>query len=381
MSRHFDSWYYPPSTPRAVEGGIRARNKRGAFAGRWWGKRWLQTLESFRIGARLTRGRSYARSGQVAKLNIGKGTLSASVQGSRRTPYKVTLGLKAFTAGQWQTLIERLREKPLLAAQLLGNEMPEELEAVFSEAGLPLFPQRHDDLATDCSCPDWSNPCKHIAAVYYLLAEAFDSDPFLLFKLRGMERDAFLDALREAGAEENPEDDVPAPEPVALPGEGKAFWEAPLPGEKNEPPQRPRLHAALPKRLGPLPFWRAPYALAAVMEKVYAAASQSGLERFLALEEGDSSMAQEPGSDTVPEASAVSGSSNPPEEAASADPDRETPNRILAAMEPGREYRRADLTAALGIAEKDWTRAIRLLKDQGQVIQSGQRRGARYRKA
>ena len=65
--------------------------------------------------------------------------------------------------------------------------MPQDIEEVFHQAGLSLFPERSRDLETDCSCPDWSNPCKHIAAVYYLLGEEFDRDPFLIFKLRGMD--------------------------------------------------------------------------------------------------------------------------------------------------------------------------------------------------
>ena len=259
--------------------------------------------------------------------------------------------------------------------------MPEELEAVFIEAGLPLFPQHHDDLVTDCSCPDWPNPCKHIAAVYYLLAEAFDTDPFLLFKLRGMERDAFLAALREAGVKDDPGEDGSAPEPVPLPIDEKNFWKGLPIKERNEPPQRPRLHAALPKRLGPLPFWRAPEVLADGMEAVYASASQGAMEQFLALEEGSPSMAAESRPDIVPASATDRESPSLPEKASSTDVDMEIADYILAAMEPGREYRRADLTTTLGIADKDWARTIRWLKDRGKVLQSGQRRGARYRKA
>jgi hypothetical protein len=80
------------------------------------------------------------------------------------------------------------------------GEMPQDIEQAFAKAGLSLFPARHNDLKTECSCPDWSNPCKHIAAVYYLLGEEFDRDPFLIFQLRGMSREEFLGILGESAS-------------------------------------------------------------------------------------------------------------------------------------------------------------------------------------
>ena len=77
--------------------------------------------------------------------------------------------------------------------------MPQDIEQAFADSGLSLFPAKMKDLETDCSCPDWSNPCKHIAAVYYLLGEEFDRDPFLIFKLRGMEREGLVGLLKSAG--------------------------------------------------------------------------------------------------------------------------------------------------------------------------------------
>lgn len=127
---------------------------------------------------------------------------------------------------QWTQIIDRLVTQPIFAAQLLGNEMPEEIESVFEEAGLSLFPEKSRDLQTDCTCPDWSNPCKHIAAVFYLMTEAFDADPFLLFKLRGMEREAFLELLQKAGTGQDQSAEEPGPElePEPLPFDMEAFW-------------------------------------------------------------------------------------------------------------------------------------------------------------
>ncbi len=268
---------YEPTRPKEVKGGIKAQSKRGSFVSNWWGKRWIQTLESFDIGARLSRGRSYARKGQVASLEIGKGHVSAKVQGSRSSVYRITIELKVFNDKQWQQIIGRLVEQPIFAAQLLGNEMPEDIEVVFPDAGLSLFPQKSSDLQTDCSCPDWSNPCKHIAAVFYLMAEAFDKDPFLLFKLRGMEREEFLEMLKDSGASRDTaaEEAEPKLQPEPLPLDAEAFW-----GENTEPatwakPYPPRLHAALPRKLGYLPFWRSDKDFIQQMEALYRATSQS----------------------------------------------------------------------------------------------------------
>ena len=282
MSRRYDYYeyydWYEPTSPKEVKGGIKAQSKRGSFTDKWWGKLWICTLESFNIGARLSRGRSYARLGQVASLDISKGSVCAEVQGSRSEAYQICIKLKTFTEEQWHQIIAGILEKPIFAAQLLGNEMPQEIESVFKKAGLSLFPQRQKDLETSCSCPDWSNPCKHIAAVFYLMAEAFDKDPFLLFKLRGMERDEFLNALQGSGATGDATGEIisakPKIDPEPLPIDPNGFWEqnsalaAPVSGVTPV-----GLHAALPKRLGSLAFWRSDKNFMDEMERIYKNAS------------------------------------------------------------------------------------------------------------
>src|ERR1043166_5916739 len=200
------SWGYdydyfpPPSRPLAAKGGIKAQSKRGAIGETWWAKRWIAVLESFQIGARLDRGRSYARRGQVLTIAIDKGVVTAKVQGSRPTPYEVTIELNVLSAADWRNLAVVLSQQVLYSAKLLAGEMPQDIEEAFREAGLSLFPAKLADLKTECSCPYWSNPCKHIAAVYYLLGEEFDRNPFLLFTLRGMKREELVELL-DAGAQ------------------------------------------------------------------------------------------------------------------------------------------------------------------------------------
>lgn len=174
-----------------------ARSARGAIGEHWWSRRFLEVLESFALGSRLTRGKNYARRGQVISMKVAPGVVTASVQGSRRTPYKVSIGLPAFSELVWAKVEVTLAEQAIHSARLLAGEMPHDLEEVFSEAGAPLFPQRATDLTLSCSCPDWEVPCKHLAATFYLLAESFDDDPFAILLWRGRRREALLNRLRE----------------------------------------------------------------------------------------------------------------------------------------------------------------------------------------
>jgi uncharacterized Zn finger protein len=187
----------PPAKPRAVDGGIVARSTRGAIGEHWWSRRFLEVLESFALGSRLTRGKNYARRGQVVSLEVAPGVVTASVQGSRRTPYKVSIALPAFSELVWAKVEVTLAEQAIHSARLLAGEMPDDLEDVFLAAGAPLFPQRAKDLTLSCSCPDWEVPCKHLAATFYLLAERFDDDPFTILLWRGRSREALLSRLRE----------------------------------------------------------------------------------------------------------------------------------------------------------------------------------------
>jgi uncharacterized Zn finger protein len=284
--RNYYRDFYPRSRPRAAKGGIKAQSKRGQFGTSWWAKRWIAVLESFDIGARLGRGRSYARNGQVLSVDVSRGRVKAKVQGSRPKPYDIDIGVKELSRKDWARVVESLSGQALFAAKLLAGEMPQEIEEVFTGVGLSLFPERGGDLSTSCSCPDWSNPCKHIAAVYYLLGEEFDRDPFLIFQLRGMSRDeliAGLNAARpaatEAATEPEPEAAPAAPEP--LPADPQAFWSAgELPADLFGDVTRPPVAAALPRRLGSLPFWRGSENFLDALQPVYRDASQRGQEVF-----------------------------------------------------------------------------------------------------
>jgi uncharacterized Zn finger protein len=285
--------FFEPSVPRRAKGGIRAQSKRGTFGESWWAKRWVSVLESFDIGARMGRGRNYARSGQVLSIDIEKGTVKAKVQGSRPTPYRVAIEIKSITPANWEKLVKVLSHQAIFVAKLLAGEMPQDIERIFQSAGLSLFPGKSKDLKTECSCPDWSNPCKHIAAVYYLLGEEFDRDPFLIFKLRGLPREELIKML--GGGEKKPdkkkgkpqlppahaeEKKIPVSEPLTA--DGSLFWNGgALPEDFFGEVQIPPVSAVLLKRLGNFPFWRGKERFFDALEPVYARASTRGLAVFL----------------------------------------------------------------------------------------------------
>jgi uncharacterized Zn finger protein len=286
--RYWDDYpRFKPSIPREAKGGIKAQSKRGTFGESWWARRWITVLESFNIGARLGRGRSYARRGQVLSIEIDKGKVSGKVQGSRPKPYDVKLQVKTLSASDWQKLAKVLSRQAIFSAKLLMGEMPLDIEKAFKEAGLSLFPEKLKDLKTACSCPDWSNPCKHIAAVYYLLAEEFDRDPFLIFKLRGMNREDLIAMLKKPGKKTTlrkakPKQGSPEVNEKTLTSDISKFWNGEaisddIFGEVRIPP----IPAALPKRLGSFPFWRGEERFLDTMESIYAKASPVGLSTFL----------------------------------------------------------------------------------------------------
>ena len=255
-----------PSRAIPTDQGVASRSQRGAFVESWWAERWVAALERLITPARLARGRNYARAGQVLSLSEETGTVLAQVQGSRRTPYRVTIGLAPLTAEAWERVFTELARRPDLAASLLAGEMPRDIDDLFAQAQAALFPTAPDHLRLHCSCPDKVTVCKHIVATCYLLGEQLDEDPFLLFRLRGSGREEVLEGLRRSaggvgstapGTE--PDAERAADEGAAAtahgsgasdPLEASDFWSAAAPPPRIDlPGERPDL--SLLRRLGP----------------------------------------------------------------------------------------------------------------------------------
>jgi uncharacterized Zn finger protein len=291
------SWdwdWYPRSNPRRPAHGIRAQTQRGQFGKTWWAGKWIAAIEELVDPARLQRGRSYARSGQVLNIDIQPGRVDSRVQGSRPQPYKVWIKIKPLSGKDWDRVADAMAAQAIFAAKLLAGEMPQDIEQAFAAARVNLFPESEVDLQTDCSCPDWSNPCKHIAAVYYLLGEQFDADPFLIFRLRGKNKDQIIAMLRARRS---------TPEPSTAAGtrtvhtplqkKGRAAAESPIPLEKYldrfwEAPDRledfqvtiqaPAVDAAPVKRFGAPGFWRAKEDFIEAFSSAYHSITETSLE-------------------------------------------------------------------------------------------------------
>jgi uncharacterized Zn finger protein len=288
-------WVEPAKKKPPPEHGIRMK-KAGTT---WWGQRWIGALVNVLRGdsARLARGRTYARSGRTHDLVVAGGRVTAKVTGSRASPYAITIELTELSAAAWEEAIRGLAKKAQFSAELLDGRMPQAIDEVFVEAGVSLFPRQRADLKTSCSCPDWGDPCKHVAATHYVLGEALDRDPFLLFELRGKTKSQVLDALRAArgGAGDTPArrgarskaapSDPTVEAPTVKLGKLKA-------GDYDKPREplpalhfsfdEPVTHGAVLRQLGALTAWESDVSPADVLAPLVRAAAETARRMAMA---------------------------------------------------------------------------------------------------
>ncbi len=261
----------------------------------WWGNKFITALETFTDSGRLSRGRSYRNSDRIRKLDITDSVITAEVRGNvnpyfgvyKEPIYKTEIVVHSISPAQWTAAIAYIASKASFISKLLLNEMPDNIEDAFTQLNLNLLPKSQKDFSTDCSCPDYSNPCKHIAGVYYRVAAELDRDPFLLFELRGISRKKLRSELAKTplGQALAAELDIQATPPrstdsfytrptlLSVPTETtvKDFWQGakPLPKEIERPPQS-SVSGILVKKQGDFPpFWNKDQSFVAVMEEVY----------------------------------------------------------------------------------------------------------------
>ena len=174
----------------------------------WWGNQWLRALENIDYANRIPRGRTYANNGSVLSIAVKDCTIEAQVKGRLIKPYKVKIGIPPFSASDIDKFMDAIAKEPVLVSKLMNNELDSRLDTIASKIGLQIFPSRWDDLDMECSCPDWAVPCKHIAAVIYLMSNEIDNNPFLVFKMHGLD---ILDEISKRGLAQNLSQSVEIP--------------------------------------------------------------------------------------------------------------------------------------------------------------------------
>jgi uncharacterized Zn finger protein len=196
------AWYFEKrKAPKAVPGATRK-----AYGTTWWGQQWLQALSNIDYSNRLPRGKMYANKGLARDLELKGNTIAAKVTGSQPKPYRVQITVPAFDQGDKERLLQVVTDNPLFLSKLLNRELPPPLNEACLAAGISLFPRRWADLKGYCSCPDHAVPCKHMAAVLYLIANEIDKNPFVVFDLHGFD---LVAALGESGYAEAGSESVP----------------------------------------------------------------------------------------------------------------------------------------------------------------------------
>jgi uncharacterized Zn finger protein len=260
----------------------------------WWGQKFLEAIEALTDEGRLSRGRSYASDHRLKRFEIDGSLVIAQIRGNvnpyfgvyEEPTYNTVIDFETISPAKWAAVIALMASKAGLISRLLLNEIPDNIEDNFAILKLSLLPKSRKDFHSQCSCPDWSNPCKHIAGVYYRLAAELDRDPFLLFELRGLPRETLKAELmktplgRALAAELSAEQQPPvacdryftAPQTQPVPDLSlKAFWhgEKPLPKTVEAITPSP-ISAVLVKKQGDFPaFWHRDNSFTEAMESLY----------------------------------------------------------------------------------------------------------------
>lgn len=269
----------------------------------WWGRRFIEALEAFTDSARLARGRGYANNDRVKSWKLEKGGVNAKIRGNvnpyygvyEEPTYQTRIALKAISSEDWTHVIRDLGSQAAFVSRLLLNEVPDTIEKPFEALDLHLLPHRAREIETRCSCPDYYNPCKHIAGLCYVLAAELDRDPFLLFELRGLPRADLFRQLRQTplgkalvqhleaqgdGPVQTVDSYFTQPRPLSLDNapDPDRFWQ----GRKRLPDapdmdSQPAIPALLVKKGGAFPeFWTKDTPFPEVMEAVYEAIRKRG---------------------------------------------------------------------------------------------------------
>lgn len=207
--------FYYPRKRKAKTKAERKPGQRMKFGQTWWGEQWLNALTHIDFDNRLPRGRAYAGNGSVKDFRVINNRIEGEVQGSRRYPYDIFIEVPLFSQTQKEKLLTSIKNNPLLISELLNRQLPQELHRMAQDHNIRLFPSSWKDLKMECSCPDWAVPCKHLAAVIYLLANEIDANPFLVLQLHGLN---LIEELKDAGltVQQHAQEEIPAVEKMMV---------------------------------------------------------------------------------------------------------------------------------------------------------------------
>ncbi len=267
----------------------------GEFSRTWWGQKFITAIESFTDTARLGRGRSYARGGKILEFAVNKGKIEATIRGSvnpyfgvyTEPRYHTVVKIKPIAKKDWGKIIQSIAKNASFVSKLLLNEVPENIESSFRAVNQNLLPHSQKDFQTSCSCPDYSNPCKHIAGLCYSFASELDEDPFLIFELLGLTQEqlhqelaktplgrALITGLKTQDLEPSPIKSYytrPQTNPFNSSTSLKEFWQgkAITPPEETET-RETNISGILVKKAGDFPaFWHQNTSFIATMEELY----------------------------------------------------------------------------------------------------------------
>ncbi len=296
--------------PRRVRAGRKLNTDDWPARLGWAGTRWVEAIRARVPGEVWKEAIDYAERGQTRRLETVVSGVSADVQGRPYRPYTTELFLRPFPHEKWDDAVRELVQSSIHAAKLLAGEMPETIQdEIFASLGLNLFPAGTEgealgEITCVCNCRETDAWCKHGVCIAAQLAEDIDKDPFLLFRLRGLEGEDLLEKLRQRRELENTGSSKPSSAlRLPFPGDEVAaeplescvdsFWETPKGLDDIETtPRRPEVDHALLRRLGPTPFEGARFPLSGLLATCYDTFTREAM--------GENVKADESGDDTPP---------------------------------------------------------------------------------
>lgn len=345
----------PRLHPKKVRGGLKLSEGVGGtlpWASSWAAQRWIRIVETVDDGQNLVEGLQYAKLGQTKALGVDSGGLAATIQGRADRPYTTRISFDTFSDDQWHRVIKAMSEGAVYAAKLLSGELPPNIEDLFIPLGLKLFPAEVLELKVSCTCrrawaanaapvvptqgpattdaapadqppfeaaspaaeapaepprpatpppppPQEDRPdrwCKHACCAAYLFAERLTSDPFLMFRVRGMAGGELLDRLRHmravgqqgGGMYVGRVPGVSDVESTPLDADLDAFWDlGPQLASLETPIGAPPITHPLLRRLGPSPFSNSTFPLVGLLASCYDSISADVLKRAEELAGGE----------------------------------------------------------------------------------------------